>query len=77
MATMMMMPPIDGTLIFCTPNGSILASRCVSLMFRRFIHLMKYSPNQAEITKARISANSERNEMYDHIPVPGRPNCSR
>ena len=60
---MIMMPPMEGTFIFCTPKGSMLASRCTSLMLCRFIHLMKYSPNHAEITSANISASSERKEM--------------
>ena len=77
MDTMMMMPPIEGTLIFFTPKGSMEASRCVSLMWWRFIQRMKYSPNHAEMTRARMSARSERKEMYDHMAEPGTPNCSR
>ena len=63
MATRMMMPPMEGTLSFCTPKGSMEASRWVSLMRCRFIHLMKYSPNQAEMTSARMRARRERKEM--------------
>ena len=74
---MMMMPPMEGTPTFCTPKGSMLASRCSSLMRWRFIHLIKYSPNQAEMTRASMRASNERNDMYDHMPEPGTPYCSR
>ena len=60
---MMMTPPIDGTPIFFTPNGSMLASRAVSVICLRLRYLMNFSPNHAEITSDNISANSERNEM--------------
>ena len=63
MATIMMMPPIEGTPFFSTPKGSILISRAVSPMLRRFIVLMKYSPNTIEMTKASINASRERKEM--------------
>ena len=62
-----MIPPMVGTPFFSTPKGSMLASRAVSEMLRRFIHLMKYSPNHAEMSSDMISANSERNEIYDQI----------
>ena len=61
--TMMMMPPIEGTPIFFTPNGSIEASRCVSVICLLLRYLMNFSPNQAEITSDRMSANSDLNEM--------------
>ncbi|CCY16683.1 unknown [Prevotella sp. CAG:755] len=57
------MPPIEGTFSFCTPNGSILASRCTSLTLCRFIHRIKYWPNQADTINASIKASRERNEM--------------
>lgn len=63
METMMMTPPIDGTPIFLTPNGSILASRCVSVICLLFKNLMNFSPNQAEIMSDRMRANSARKEM--------------
>ena len=63
MATMMMMPPIDGTPIFFTPKGSILASRWVSVICLLFRYLINFSPNHADITSARMSASSARNEM--------------
>ncbi len=47
---MMMTPPIDGTPIFFTPNGSMLASRAVSVICLRFRYLINFSPNHAEIT---------------------------
>ena len=74
---MMMMPPMVGTPFFSTPNGSMLTSRAVSEMLRRFIHLMKYSPNHAEISSDMMSASSERNEMYDQMCAPGMLYCSR
>ena len=77
MATMMMIPPIVGTPFFSTPNGSMLTSRAVSDMLRRFIHLMKYSPNHADIISERISANSERKEIYDQMCAPGISYCSK
>ena len=77
MATMMMIPPIVGTPFFSIPNGSILGSRAVSAILRRFIHLMKYSPNHADIISDRISANSARKEMYDQMCAPGMLNCSK
>ena len=64
---MMMIPPIEGTPFFSTPNGSMETSRAVSEMLRRFIHLMKYSPNHAEIISDKMSANSERKEIYDQM----------
>ena len=63
MATMMMTPPIDGTPILFTPKGSILASRCVSVICLPLRYLMNFSPNHADITNASINASSERNEM--------------
>ena len=77
MATMMMMPPIVGTPFFSTPNGSIFGSRAVSEMLRRFIHLMKCSPNHAEMSNERISAKMARKEIYDQICAPGILNCSK
>ena len=63
MLTMMMMPPIVGTPFFSTPKGSILGSRSVSKIFLRFIHLMNFSPNQAERSSDMMSVSSARNEM--------------
>ena len=74
---MMMTPPIDGTPILFTPNGSILASRCVSVICLLFRYFMNLSPNHAEITSARISASRDLNEMYPHMCEPGMPNCSK
>ena len=75
--TMMMMPPIVGTPFFSTPNGSTAGSRSVSKIFLRRMNLMKYSPNHAEMSSAKINANSERNEMYDQRCAPETPNCSK
>ena len=77
MLTMMMMPPMVGTPFFSTPKGSMLGSRAVSAMLRRFIHLMKYSPNQADMSSDMMSASSERNEMYDQMWAPGILYCSK
>ena len=74
---MMMMPPIEGTPIFCTPKGSMLASRCVSVICLLFKNLINFSPIHAEIISDRISANNERNEMYPHICDPEIPYCSK
>ena len=74
---MMMIPPIVGTPFFSMPKGSMLASRAVSEMLRRFIHLMKYSPNHAEMTSDKISASRARNEMYDQMCAPGMLYCSK
>ena len=73
----MMMPPIVGTPFFSTPKGSMLASRCTSEMLRRFIYLINFSPNHAEMISERMSAKSERNDMYDQICAPVMPNWSR
>ena len=61
--TMMIIPPIVGTPFFSTPKGSMLGSRSVSKIFLRFIHLMNFSPNHAEINKARMSVNKARKDM--------------
>ena len=74
---MMMMPPIDGTPIFFTPNGSMLASRCVSVICLVLRYLINFSPNQVEMTSDRMSASSARKEMYPHMPEPLMPNCSK
>ena len=63
MLTMMMMPPIEGTPFFFSPNGSMLGSLSVSKIFFRFIHLMNFSPNHAEISSDRIRASMARKEM--------------
>jgi hypothetical protein len=76
-ARMMMTLPIEGTPIFLTPNGSMLASRCVSVICLLLRYLMNFSPNHAEITSERIRASSERNEMYPHMWAPLMPYCSR
>ena len=55
----------------------MFGSRAVSLMLRRFIHLMKYSPNHADMSSDKMSASSERNEMYDQMCAPGMSYCSR
>ena len=67
MAAMMMMPPIEGTPIFFTPNGSILASRCTSVICLLFKYFMNFSPNQAEMASERIRASNARNEMSPHV----------
>ena len=76
MATMMITPPMEGTPIFCTPKGSMEASRCVSVICLLFRYFMNFSPNHAEITKERMSANKARKEMYPHILDPEIPYCS-
>ena len=63
MATMMMMPPIEGTPTLLTPNGSIFASRCVSVICFRFSRWMKRSPQMLEMSNARMTAISERNDV--------------
>ena len=75
--TAMMMPPIVGTPIFFSPNGSMLRSRAVSEILCRFMYLMKRSPNHAEISSERISVSNERNEMYIHMREPGMSYCSK
>ena len=62
-ATMMMTPPIEGTPTLFTPKGSILASRCVSVICFRLSRLMKRSPQMLEMSNARITAISERNDV--------------
>ena len=62
-AMMMIMPPIVGTPCLVTPYGSILASRCSSLRFLLFIHLINHSPNQAEMMSDSTSVSKARNEM--------------
>ena len=63
MATMMMRPPIEGTPTFCTPKGSIFASRCVSVICFRFSRWMKRSPQMLEMSSARMTAISARNDV--------------
>ena len=63
MLTMMITPPIEGTPIFLTPKGSILASRCVSVICLLFKYLMNFSPNHAEMISERIRASNARKEM--------------
>ena len=77
MATMRMIPPIDGTPIFFTPNGSMEASRCVSVICLLLRYLMNRSPNHVEMTSERMSASNARKEMYPHMPDPLMPNCSK
>ena len=74
MDTMMMMPPIVGTPFFCVPKGSMEASRWVSEMFRRFMNLMKRSPNHAEMMSERISVSNDLNEIYCQRCDPGMSN---
>ena len=66
-----------GTPFLAVPNGSMEASRAVSEIFFRFMYLMKRSPNQAEIIRARISANKARKDIYPQTWEPGMPNCSK
>ena len=54
-----MTPPMDGTPFFSTPKGSMLASRCVSVICFRFNSFMKYSPKMADINNAKITAISD------------------
>ena len=61
--TMMMMPPMVGTPFLAIPKGSMEASRAVSEMFLRFIYLMNFSPNHAEMSSDRMSASSARKEI--------------
>ena len=77
MATMMMMPPMLGTPIFLTPKGSMLASRCTSVICFRLRYLINFSPNHADITNDNIMANSALNEMYPQMWAPDMPNCSK
>jgi len=77
MATMMMTPPMDGTPFFSTPKGSMLASRCVSVICFLFKSLIKYSPKMAEISKANITAISDRNDTYPMIRAPDTSHCSK
>ena len=51
-----------GTPTFFTLNGSMEASRCVSVICLFFNNLMKYSPKMAEISKAKMMAISERKD---------------
>jgi len=62
MATIMMIPPIVGTPTLLTLNGSMDASRCVSVICFLFSILMKYSPKIAEISRAKMIAINERND---------------
>ena len=66
-AAMIITPPIDGTPTLFTPNGSMEASRWVSLICFLRRYLMNFSPNQADIISERISARSARNDMYPHM----------
>ena len=54
---------MDGTPTLFTPNGSILASRCVSVICFRFSRLMKRSPQMLEMSNARMTAISARNDV--------------
>ena len=74
---MIITPPIDGTPILFTPKGSILASRCVSVICLPLRYLMNFSPNHADMISDSINASNERNDMYPHMWEPGMPNCSR
>ena len=76
-ATMIMIPPMVGTPVLFTLNGSIDASRCVSVICLRFSKLMKYSPNIAEISSERITAINALNDTYPNMRAPGKLNCSR
>ncbi len=59
----MMMPPIVGTPFFCTPKGSMLLSRSVSEMLRRFMNRMKWAPNHAERRSEMTSVSRALKEM--------------
>ena len=63
MATMMMTPPMLGTPTLLTPNGSVLASRCVSVICFFLSRLMNLSPHILDISNARITAIKARNEV--------------
>ena len=45
-----------GTPTLFTPNGSMLASRCVSVICLRFSRLMNLSPQMLEMSNARMIA---------------------
>ena len=77
MAAMMMTPPMEGTPTFFSPKGSIDLSLAVSVICFLFRNLMKCSPNHDEITKASISANMARKEIYPHKCEPLIPNSLR
>ena len=51
------------TITFLTPNGSMLASRCVSVICLRFRNLMNFSPNHAEMTNDKIKAKRALKEI--------------
>ena len=63
MAKIMMTPPMLGTPILFTPNGSMLASRCVSVICLRFSRLMNLSPQILEMSNARMIAINERKDV--------------
>ena len=63
MAKMIMTPPMLGTPTLFTPNGSMLASRCVSVICFRFNRLMNLSPQILEMSNARMMAINERNDV--------------
>ena len=46
-----------------TPNGSVLASRCVSVICFFLSRLMNLSPHILDISNARITAIKARNEV--------------
>ena len=54
-----MTPPIEGTPIFLTPNGSMLASRCVSVQTQ---NLCKYFRKQKAVNN--VSLNIEKGQIY-------------
>ena len=60
-----------GTPTLFTPNGSMLASRCVSVICFRFSRLINRSPQMLEMSNARMIAIKARNDVYPNIPAPG------
>ena len=55
----------------------MLASRCVSVICFFLRNLMNLSPNHAEMTREKMRASSDRNEMYPHMWEPLMPYCSK
>ena len=63
MAKMIITPPMLGTPTLFTPNGSMLASRWVSVICFRLSRLMNLSPQMLEMSNARIIAINALNEV--------------
>ena len=70
-------PPIEGTPFFCTPYGSISASRALSMCELRFMYLMKRLPNHSDMSNDKIRAIRDLKETYSHNLAPGMLSCSK